>query len=130
MVGGSGRDRKLGGVLGGAGDGLLERKERRDHMTRDEGRAFIRARLDSQFGKTHNISDEGSSRTQLVSFMLRPAAAGATDYVLEIHEDLLDSEDLETRLAEAHVIDQFRHKGVRRLRIPPNGPAEVLERYE
>ena len=46
-------------------------------MTRDEGRAFIRARLDSQFGKTHNISDEGSSRTQLVSFVLMPVAACA-----------------------------------------------------
>ncbi len=99
-------------------------------MTRDEGRAFIRARLDSQFGKTHNISDEGSSRTQLVSFVLSPVASGATYYVLEIHEDLLASEELETQLAEAHVIDQFRNKGVRRLRIPPNGPAEVLDRYE
>jgi hypothetical protein len=99
-------------------------------MTRDEGRAFIRARLASQFGDTHDISDEGSSRTQLVSFVLRPAAAGATYYVLEVHEDLLDSEELESQLAEAHVIDQFRNKGVRRLRIPPNGPAEVLERYE
>ena len=99
-------------------------------MTRDEGRALIRARLDSQFGETHNISDEGSSRTQLVSFVLVPLTAGAQDHVLEVHEDLLDSEELETQLVEAHVMDQFRKKGVRRLRIPPNGPAEVLERYE
>jgi hypothetical protein len=62
--------------------------------------------------------------------VLRPVAAGATYYVLEIHEDLLDGEELEAQLAEAHVIDHFRNKGVRRLRIPPNGPAEVLERYE
>ena len=96
-------------------------------MTQDEGRVIARAHLNASFGNTHNISDEGSGRTQLVSFVLRPVAAGAT-YVLEIHEDLLDSEELETQLAEAHVIDQFRNKGVRRLRIPPNGPAEVLER--
>jgi hypothetical protein len=99
-------------------------------MTRDEGRASVRAHLNASFGNTHNISDEGSGRTQLVSFVLRPVAAGATYYVLEIHEDLLDGEELEAQLAEAHVIDHFRNKGVRRLRIPPNGPAEVLERYE
>ena len=99
-------------------------------MTQDEGRAIARAHLNASFGNTHHISDEGSGRTQLVSFVLRPVVASATSYVLEIHEDLLDSEALETQLAQAHVIDQFRNKGVRRLRIPPNGPAEVLERYE
>jgi len=97
-------------------------------MTRDEGRAIVRAHLNASFANTHNISDEGSSRTQLVSFVLRPIAAGATYHVLEIHEDLLDGEELETQLAEAYVTDQFRNKGVRKLRIPPNGPAEVLER--
>ena len=99
-------------------------------MTQDEGRAIARAHLNASFAKTHNISDEGSGRTQLVSFVLMPVAPGARHHVLEVHEDLLDSEELETRLAEAHIIDQFRNKGVRRLRIPPNGPAEVLERYE
>ena len=97
-------------------------------MTRDEGRAFIRAHLDSQFGETHNISDEGSSRTQLVSFVLMPVAAGAQQHVLEVHEDLLDGDELESQLEEARVMDRFRREGVRKLRIPPSGPAEVLER--
>ena len=96
-------------------------------MTRDEGRAFIRARLDSQFGRTHNISDEGSSRTQLVSFVLMPVAAGAQHHVLEVHEDLLDSDELESQLDEARITDRFRREGVRTLRIPPSGPSEVLE---
>jgi hypothetical protein len=96
-------------------------------MTRDEGRAFIRARLDSQFGKTYNISDEGSSRTQLVSFVLMPVAAGAQHHVLEVHEDLLDSDELESQLDEARITDRFRREGVRKLRIPPSGPSEVLE---
>jgi hypothetical protein len=96
-------------------------------MTRDEGRAFIRAHLDAQFGETHNISDEGSSRTQLVSFVLMPVAAGARHHVLEVHEDLLDGDELESQLEEARVIDRFRREGVRRLRIPPSGPVEVLE---
>ena len=96
-------------------------------MTRDEGRAFIRAHLDSQFGETHSISDEGSSRTQLVSFVLMPVAAGAQHHVLEVHEDLLDGDELESQLKEARVVSRFRKEGVRKLRIPPSGPAEVLE---
>ena len=96
-------------------------------MTRDEGRAFIRARLDAQFGKTHNISDEGSSRTRLVSFVLMPVAPGAHQHVLEVHEDLLDGDELESQLEEARLVARFRQEGVRRLRIPPSGPAEVLE---
>jgi hypothetical protein len=98
-------------------------------MTRDEGRAFIRAYLDSQFGQTHNISDEGSSRTQMVSFVLMPVAAGAQHHVLEVHEDLLDGDELESQLKEARVVSSFRQEGVRILRIPPSGPAEVLERH-
>jgi hypothetical protein len=98
-------------------------------MTRDEGRAFIRARLDAQFGETHNVSDEGSRLTQLVSFVLMPLAAGAQHHVLEVHEDLLDGEELESQLEEARIVKRFRQEGVRRLRIPPSGPAEVLERH-
>ena len=71
-------------------------------MTRDEGRAFIRAHLDAQFGETHNISDEGSSRTQLVSFVLVPVAAGAQHHVLEVHEDLLDGDELVSQLEGRH----------------------------
>ena len=96
-------------------------------MTRDEGRAFIRAHLDSQFGETHNISDEGSSRTQLVSFVLVPVSPGAQHHVLEVHEDLLDGDELESQLEEARIMDRFRREGVRKLRIPPIGPSEVLE---
>jgi hypothetical protein len=96
-------------------------------MTRDEGRALIRAYLHAQFGKTHNISDQGSGRTQLVSFVLMPVAAGAQHRVLEVHEDLLDGDELQSQLEEARVIDRFRQEGVRKLRIPPSGPAEVLE---
>jgi hypothetical protein len=105
-------------------------KEKEGLMTRDEGRAFIRASLDSQFGATHNVSDEGSRLTQFVSFVLMPLAAGARHHVLEVHEDLLDGDELESQLEEARVIDRFRREGVGRLRIPPSGPAEVVEQVE
>jgi hypothetical protein len=58
-----------------------------------------------------------------------PLAAGAQHHVLEVHEDLLDGEELESQLEEARIVKRFRQEGVRRLRIPPSGPAEVLERH-
>jgi hypothetical protein len=94
----------------------------------DEGRAFILARLSAAFGGTHNIRDEGSGLTQFVSFVLTPVAEGYKYHVLEIHEDLLDDEELERQVNEAQV-DRVLTEGVRKLRVWPSRPAEVLEQY-